>query len=512
MMRAVLVALGLVLASCARPPTVEVGGERLVGKHDGSSITFLGVPYAEPPVGELRWRAPRSLASKLPERDATQFAPACMQTMRILDWYRYLAETFGGSRDYYPDLEISEDCLYLNVWTPTLDRDASLPVMVWVHGGSNISGWPFEPNYHGHALAQRGVIVVSIAYRLGIFGFMSHPDLDPDSGLANFGLLDIVSALGWIQENIEAFGGDPDRVTLFGESSGGHNIISLMATDAAGSLFNRAIVQSAAGYGIRMSTLEEMQQQGIRLAEAVGIEGEDTLSGLRVRPADQLLDAYVGQVSDGLQYPTIDNELFADYPWKSFMAGPTRDVALIIGTNKDEWLDYIDRDATRDDVVRTANELDYIAADSALEAIAGESDPRRAMDRLITADNFVCASQALARAFAEAGTGAWVYYFSRVREGAGGRRLGAFHGAEYPYVFDTHDSYMQATDADLELTKTMQDYWTSFAASGDPNTDAASEWPHFEAPAFAVQELGDVIRTIPAPEAELCRAFSADPD
>ena len=510
MKRVLFAALALVLASCARPPAVDAGGERLFGKHEQESFAFLGVPFAEPPLGELRWRAPQPLSSKLPERDATRFAPACMQTMRILDWYRYLAETFGGSPDYYPDLEISEDCLYLNIWTPTLHTDASLPVMVWIHGGSNISGWSFEPNYHGHALAQQDVVVVSIGYRLGVFGFMSHPDLDAESGLANFALHDIVAALEWIQGNIESFGGDPGRVTLFGESSGGHNVISLMATDAGGHLFTRAIVQSAAGYGIRMSTLEEMQQQGVQLAEAAGIAGDDTLSGLRALPADQLLDAYVDKVSDGFQYPTIDGQLFADYPWKSFMAGRARSVPLVIGTNRDEWLDYIDADVTNEDLVRSANELDNISADIALEAITGESDPRRAMDRLITADNYVCASQALARALNEAGTGAWVYYFSRVREDEGGRRLGAYHGAEYPYVFDTHDSYMQTTDTDRGLTETMQSYWTSFAASGDPNNEAAPEWPRFEAPEFPVLEFGDVVRAIPAPEPELCGAFNAN--
>jgi para-nitrobenzyl esterase len=510
MMRVLLVALVLVLASCARPPTVDVGSDRFTGKHDQESFAFLGVPYAEPPLGELRWRAPQPWSSTQGEHNATRFAPACMQTMRILDWYRYLAETFGGSRDYYPDLEISEDCLYLNVWTPTLDRGASLPVMVWIHGGSNISGWSFEPSYYGHALAQKDVVVVSVAYRLGVFGFMSHPDLDPADGLANFGLLDIVAALEWIRKYIEVFGGDPGRVTLFGESSGGHNIVLLMATDAAGHLFHRAIAQSAAGFGIRMSTLDEVQQQGIQLADALNMERDDTLSALRALPADELLDTYVKEVSDEFQYPTIDGQLLSDYPWNSFMGGRNGDVALIIGTNRDEWLDYVDEDVTADDVTRTANKLEFIDADIALEAVSGESDPRRAMDRLITADSYVCASQALARTLNEAGTDAWVYYFSRVREDEGGRHLGAYHGAEYPYVFDTHDSYMRTTATDGRLTSAIQSYWTSFATSGDPNNETAPEWTRFEAPEFAVQELGDTVRKIAAPEPEMCGTFRPD--
>jgi len=169
----------LVAGCTPAPPEVRVDGEALIGRTvaEGNVAAFLGVPYAEPPVGELRWRAPQPLSTRLAHRDAVDFPPACMQSMRILDWYRYMAETFGGSADYYDDLAVSEDCLYLNIWTPSLDDDAKLPVLVWVHGGSNNSGWSYELNYHGHNLAERGVVVVSIAYRLGVFGFFSHPDL-----------------------------------------------------------------------------------------------------------------------------------------------------------------------------------------------------------------------------------------------------------------------------------------------------------------------------------------------
>ncbi len=193
-------------------PSVDAGGEVLEGKYveDGKVAAFLGVPFAEPPIGELRWRAPHPLVTTVERRDVTDFAPACMQSMRILDWYRYMAELFGASGDYYDDLEVSEDCLYLNVWTPTLETDAKLPVMVWVHGGSNRSGWSYEPNYHGHKLAQRDVVVVSVAYRQGLFGFISHDDMDASGAIANFALWDLIASLHWISDNIEAFGGDPE--------------------------------------------------------------------------------------------------------------------------------------------------------------------------------------------------------------------------------------------------------------------------------------------------------------
>ena len=508
MMRRLLPSLALLLvAACSTEPSVEVAGETLTGKHDANVIAFLGVPYAEPPLGDLRWRAPQPFEAKAARRDTTQFAPACMQTMRILDWYRYLAETFGGSRDYYPDLEISEDCLYLNIWTPTLDNNARLPVMVWLHGGSNISGWSYEPNYYGHALADQGVVVVSIAYRVGVFGFMSHPDLDDAEPVANFGLWDIVAALQWIQANIDAFGGDPGRVTLFGESSGAHNIVMLMAAPSARGLFRRAIGESTAGFGIQMSSLAEMQQRGRDLAAAMEFDGADTLSRLRDVPADQLLHHYVEDVSDKFQYPTLDGQLFEVRPWDVFAAGDFGDVSLIIGTNADEWWDYVAPDSNADDVIRAAADLVHIDADVALTVMQEEPDHRRAIERMTTADNYLCASQALATTMNAAGNDAWVYYFTRIREDDGGQKVRAYHGAEYPYVFDTHDSYMRTTATDIVLTEAMQQYWTTFAATGNPNSDAVPEWPVFANPDFPVQEFGDNIRTIAAPEPDLCRAF-----
>jgi len=512
MMRCLLPSLALLLvAACSPGPSVNVAGEALIGKHDANVIAFLGVPYAEPPLGDLRWRAPEPFEAKMPRRDATQFAPACMQTMRILAWYRNTAETFGGSRDYYPDLEISEDCLYLNVWTPTLDNKANLPVMVWLHGGSNISGWSYEPNYYGQALADNGVIVVSVGFRVGLFGFMSHPDLDPSAPISNYGLWDIIGALRWIQANIHRFGGDPGRVTLLGESSGAHSVVMLMAADAAHGLFHRAIGQSTGGYGLEMSTLAEVQKRGADLATAMGFDGEDALEKLRAASAQELLTRYIKDVSTEYQNPTLDGALFTKSPWESFTAGEFRDIPLIIGTNADEWWDFIDPDSTTDDVIRAANELSNIDPNVALQAVANEAVPREAIDRLRNAEGYVCPSQALARSMSAAGYDAWMYYFTRVREDEGGQKIRAYHGAEYPYVFNTHDPFMRTTDTDVALTKAMQQYWISFATSGDPNSDASTEWPRFAAPDFPVQELGDKVRTVAAPEPNLCAAFRRSP-
>jgi para-nitrobenzyl esterase len=508
--------LGLLLVvflstGCDQGPSVSIDGEQLLGKPiEGTGVTaFLGVPFAEPPVGELRWRAPQPLRSKLKRRDTTEFAAACMQSMRILDWYRKMARTFGASADYYEDLDISEDCLYLNLWTPTLDSTARLPVMVWIHGGSNKSGWSYEKNYRGHVLAPQGVVVVTVAYRQGVFGFLSHPELPGDEPAANFGLWDIIAALQWIQDNIERFGGDPNRVTLFGESSGGENILALMFAEAADGLFHRGILQSAANYGLSMSTLREERQRGAGLAVAMGLEGDATLDNLRQAPAQKLLDVYEATFADHYHSPAIDGQLLTRSTWDDIQSRRFGRRELMIGTNDQEWFDSIPGDASVDDVVLAARNHPRIGGDRAFEMVAGEADPRRAMDRLITADAYVCPSQNTAAHRTASGGNAWMYLFTRVREDEGGVAVGAFHGAEYSYVFGVHDSYMTTNTTDLTLSLIMQKYWINFSSTGNPNAEGLPDWPVFETPDPLVQELGDKVHTIPAIEPEMCASFEA---
>ena len=503
-MRALALVLVCLLAGCDNAPSVSIDGEVLVGTSENGVESFLGVPFAEPPVGELRWRAPQPLRTKVDRRDASQFAPACMQSMRILEWYRYMAEVFGASRDYYDDLEISEDCLYLNVWTPSLDTSANLPVMVWIHGGSNRSGWSFENNYRGHVLAPQGVIVVTVAYRHGAFGFLSHPDLDGEAAVANFGLWDLIAALQWIQDNISAFGGDPNRVTLFGESSGGENILALMMSETARGLFHRGVLQSTAGFGMNMPSLDDEMQRGVALAERVGA---GSLEELREVSAHRLVDVYEANFSDHYHSPAIDGQIIETPTWASVQEHTFGTHDLIIGTNESEWYDSVDNDASVDDVVITARDNPRIGGENALNHVADEADPRRAMDRLLTAEAMLCPSQNVAAKRSASGGKAWMYWFTREREDAGGEAVGAYHGAEYSYVFGMHDSYMTTTPYDLELSAAMQRYWINFAATGNPNTDGLPEWPLFERPDPVVLELGDSIRRIPAPEAGLCSAF-----
>ncbi len=496
------------------PPSVNISGEELVGiKLEDSRVSaFLGVPFAAPPLGELRWSAPRPHRPTATRRNVVAFAPACMQSPRILEWYRDVAEKFGATRDVYDDLDVSEDCLYLNIWTPTLDPHAKLPVMVYIHGGSNNSGWSYEPNYHGHALAERDVVVVTVAYRLGAFGFLSHPELGGSDAVANFGLHDQLAALEWINEHIARFGGDTSRITLFGESAGAENILALMFIDESGGLFQRAILQSTAGFGLDGApTLENEEARGAALAAAFGLPVEGSLETLRRVAADDLLKVYEANFDDHYHSPAVDGQLLDEAIWLPIVRGELPDIPVIIGTNANEWHEAVATDPSDDDVREAAAKLAHIDEQVALEAVRDETDLHYALDRLATADLMLCPSQFLASQLTANGGHAWVYQFTRVRDGPGGDAMRAYHGAELPYVFDTHDDWFTTSDVDRELTRAITRYWLTFAATGNPNGATTPAWPDFVAQMrFSMQELGDQVQMVPRIEARLCGSFDAN--
>ena len=379
--------------------------------------------------------------------------------------------------------------------------------MAWIHGGSNKSGWSYELNYHGHKLAQENVVVVSVAYRQGVFGFLSHEDMNAEDGFANFAYWDLIAALEWIQQHITAFGGDPDRVTLFGESAGAQNIVALMFMERAQGLFHRAIAQSTPRMGIDgAATLNDERERATVLAQNLGIE-PGNLDALRAVDAASVLAAYDEDFSGYYHDVAVDNQLVSRSVWDSLSAGVNPGIPLLIGTNDHESYASMPDDMTWDSLTErvTAAELPY--ADRALSIVADEENPRRAADRLFTANQYLCKSLHLAADLNAAGSDAWGYHFTRVREDPAGESLGAYHGAEYPYVFGTHDAYMTTNATDLALEEIMQRYWVNFAATGDPNGPGAPEWPKHTWDSGKVQELGDSVFAKPAQEPELCALF-----
>ena len=254
----------------------------------GITESFLGVPFAQPPVGALRWAPPQPLQMTQGIYQADTFAPACMQGDHIAKWYQNVAADFGGDPTLIKQPKVSEDCLYLNLWRPVQDKEnpQALPVIVYIHGGSNKAGWSYEPNYIGHNLAAKGVIVVSIAYRVGVFGFFSHPSLVP----ANFGLLDQVAALQWVTDNIENIGGDSQKITVMGESAGANNIDYLMVMPSSKGLFSKVIHQSGGSSLTNRSVREAHLALGHVFAQqTVGDDVDDPIRAMRQLPADTIL-------------------------------------------------------------------------------------------------------------------------------------------------------------------------------------------------------------------------------
>jgi para-nitrobenzyl esterase len=484
-----LVALGLAIAGCqARhtPPQFESrDGHRYVGhsSDDTAVASFLGIPFAAPPVSELRWVPPQPLQRGGGTRNALDFAPACIQTPHIVDWYKGVAASFGAPPDTITTPQFSEDCLYLNIWKPANTGTTPLPVLVYIHGGNNVAGWSYEPNYHGENLARRGLVVVTIAYRLGIFGFFSHPELEH----ANFGLLDQIAALQWIRDNAAALGGDPDNITLMGESSGARNLAYLLASPLAEGLFQRAIHQSN-GWALQLPPHRKADiEKGRSFSAHLGQEQPLTLGQLRELPALDILAAedkvYAGHkfnpVVEGhsLTRPLGDAVRARDFPV----------VDLLIGSNADEHLMNLNQGATVSDWV------DHNIADPVIRqriaALNLQDDSLHDLDRLITAKKYLCPSLQLATAAQQRGGRVWFYQFNKVRAGELARAMGAYHGAELPYIFDTHDSWLPTDDKDRQLTGVMMRYWRNFARSGDPNAKDLPSWPPYASGKKTIQLL-----------------------
>lgn len=488
-------------ASTSAAPIVFANQEQLRGLYEpgGRVASFRGIPYAAPPIAGRRWAAPAPTVPRPGVQRADSFAAACYQDSGNGDWYRKVAAPFGADLATLADPPFSEDCLYLNVWTPTPDRHARRPVMVWIHGGANKNGWSYEPNYLATRLAARGgVVVVSLAYRLNVFGFFGHPELSGSAAPANFGLLDQLAALRWVRREIAAFGGDPNNVTVFGESAGAADIGYLITSPLARGLFRRAISQSG-GYLLRdMRRLSDAEREGRDLSGA--FPEHPDLRGLRARPAAEIYRAAQAMPWSADYGPVVDGISLTDTPAASLREHGVS-VDLLVGSNENEAFMYVDEDANA-----LRRELDEIPAGARvpLATVATDLTVRHARDRLWTMINMRCPGYLMAQSTRGSDHRSWVYRFSKRRSAPGGDALLVYHGAEIPYVFDTHDPWLPTTPADRALTQAIVAYWTSFARTGDPNRRGLAGWPRFDRRRPRVMELGGGVRPIDAPDYDLC--------
>ena len=484
-------------------PAVTLGQEVLEGIYEdtgGRVASFRGIAYAAPPVGALRWQAPAAAAPRTDRVAARSFAPACYQDSGNTDWYRRVAKPFGVDPKNFNEPPYSEDCLYLNVWTPTPDAAAKLPVMVWIHGGGNENGWSYEPNYQGARLAAQGhVVVVTIAYRLNVFGFFGHPELSRTPSPANFGLLDQIAALQWVRDHIETFGGDATNVTVFGESAGAADVGYLISSPKADGLFRRAIAQSGGYLMLSARGLKDAEQDGLKLAGAFA-ERPD-LAALRAKSSAEILSAAKSVLARNDYGPVIDGSTLTMSPAASFRRNGVP-VDLLAGSNQNEDFMYVadDAEALRGEVA----ELPAAVRPLLAAEVNRIPSVRLARDRLWTLTNMQCPPYLMAVRAATGGHRSWISHFSRTRTGPGGAELMVYHGSEIPYVFDSHDNWLPTEEVDRALTRAMLAYWTNFARSGDPNGPGLTRWPAVVRPSPQVLDLGTQITAFAAPDRELC--------
>jgi para-nitrobenzyl esterase len=504
------IAFSSVAMSQQPPPLVFAGGEKLEGEYSNLApevAVFKGVPFAAAPINERRWQAPAPHQPRAGKQSAKKFAAGCFQDNYNTQWYQKVGAAFGASADVFVDPRFSEDCLYLNIWTPTLQKDKKLPVMVWIHGGSNKSGWSFENNYWGDNLAQKGdVVVVSIAYRLGVFGFFSHSELSQSDAPANFGILDQISALSWIQKNIRQFGGNPANVTVFGESAGAADIGYLMLTPLAEGLFHRAISQSGGFQLWENVSLAQQKMLGDQLAHSFGIM-DNSLTTLKTFSAEQVFNQMKQQFPEYHFSAVIDHNVLSA-PAITLLEQRLMKVDLLIGSNQDEWLMYLDNSSLK--LAETI--ASHPPAIQALLKTRAEQEKTvvRGHDQISTLIDMVCPAYEYAKRVGKSDKKAYVYRFKRIRQGRGGEQLGAYHGAEIPYVFDSHDPWFNSSVKDLELTSVMLRYWSNFARTGDPNPSQITDltWPRFEARNPKIMDLSEKSEVVAATDFNLCQQIA----
>ena len=479
-------------------PTIFIKDVKLIGSlHQNNEVEmFLGLPFAAPPLGDLRWEKPVPWIPELNKKIiANEFKPACIQNQRIVNWYKRLILDFGGDPETFNVPAFSEDCLYLNLWRPK-DVKNDLPVIVYIHGGSNKAGWSYEPNYLGHNIANKGYILISIPYRLGVFGFFSHPDIENP----NIALYDQIMALEWIQKYISFFGGDPSNVTLVGESAGAGGISHLIASPLSKDLFHRAIHQSGGSsftYPASSSNVKKLANNFANSFKDPSIEHLKSISAEKILAVSEEVysEHYFNYVDDNLSITENLSDIYK--------SGNVQNVDLLIGSNNDEWSLYfdgnvniglwLDQETTPQKKIKLLELLDDI------------KDPIRKMDLLITAKNFVCPSLFMADELAKKGGKTWVYQFNRVRDDKLAQKYGAFHGAELPYVFDTHDEWLPTNEKDRELTREIQSYWLSFAKTGNPNNSDAVTWPEYDSYNDSTLVLDDEIYQRNHESSEICK-------
>jgi len=484
---ALFIAWSAALPSAAQDAPISVDGGKITGApgRDPRITIFRGIPYAAPPVGPLRWRPPQPVIAWNGTKAAREFGPAC------------IGRNFGAFGS------MSEDCLYLNVWTPNANPGARLPVLVWIHGGGFQGGSGYHPSYEGEQFARQGVVVVTFNYRVGLFGFLAHPDLTKESAAhasGNYGLLDQVAAIQWVRRNIAQFGGDPEKVTIAGESAGSYSVSALTASPMVRGLFRAAIAESGAYLGPKpdaMRSLAKAETMGLEFGKSLGAGG---ISDLRAISSDALMQA-VEKMPDFFAFqPCVDGFFLKEPVYQTYAKRQQARVPILIGSNTDEGAFLLPpRRASAADLQAQINK-----AYGAKAGLVRAAYPMTTADEVVRAeldlgadDGFNYPMWKWATMHGRDGFTVYYYLFGRVLpslpgqtyKGIAREKIGAFHGDEVPYVFGDLKLVTGALDGaprtgrwetvDFKLSDTMLGYWANFVKTGDPNGGDLPRWPRY---------------------------------
>jgi para-nitrobenzyl esterase len=472
--------------------TIEGGKISGTQSSDSKISIYKGIPFAAPPVGNLRWKAPQPVIPWKDVKKCDAFGASPVQGPPA-PFSMWSAEFLIAKEP------ISEDCLNLNVWTP--QKSSKLPVLVWIYGGGFGSGGSSCAIYDGEAMARKGVVFVSINYRVGPFGFFAHPELTKESGQnasGNYGLMDQIAALHWVKKNIAQFGGDPENVTIAGQSAGSMSVNCLVASPLAKNLFNKVIAESGAGFARAYPSLQKAEESGSSMAQALGVSD---LAGLRNIPAADIL-----KKATSIRGPIIDGYVLPQSIADIFTAKKQNDVLLLTGWNEDEGLAGNPKNA--ENYQKQIREQYGIQADTFLKYYPGNNDAEAAISQnKISRDmTFGAQNYAWAKIQGQAGKKVYVYRFDRKVPATGEyAKYGAFHTAEVAYAYDNlrfiNHELRPLEPADEKIAHDMSNYWANFVKTGNPNGKGLPKWPLFETKEQQIMVIGTNTGARPLPDA-----------
>lgn len=478
-------------SGCTQSKKIAIAGEVKtragivsgVLSEDGQVSIYKGVPFATPPLGPLRWKAPQPVKPWTGVLKADKFPPSPIQGKPAP--FKMWTEEF-----ITPAEPLSEDCLYLNIWTASKSNEGKLPVLVWIHGGGFVSGSGACPVYDGEALAKEGIVYVSINYRLGVFGYLAHPDLTKESSYkssGNYAVLDQIEALKWVKENIAAFGGDPDKVTIAGQSAGSFSVQTLVASPLAKGLFRGAIAQSGASFERMSMKLAWAEKAGLTLTEKAGVSSIDEL---RKMSAEKVF-SIANEIPRGSLMPIIDGYVITENMKNTFKNKKHNDVALMAG--------WVTGDAALMGQPKTTEQYQAWVANTYGEMkdeflkIFPASTNEQATQSQIKLGNLNFAGYADHVWALHNSSNSYLYQFSYVpTDKPGFPNYGAFHTSEVPFALHTLSKWNRPwKDSDYAVEKAMSSYWINFVKTGNPNGVGLPEWKNYDAASQSIMELGE---------------------